>query len=88
MASDINDTAALPAYVAIAPCGCTKMACVDEPKHAKDTAKEIAACIRYGWRIERVTVGWIREHWVGSCDICQPPKRKRNKKNNQEALPL
>lgn len=55
-----------PCYIARKPdCGCIVMAVVDEPRHAKDTAKEIAKCIRDGLTIERVTVGYVRTHELG-----------------------
>lgn len=81
----MDDTADIPAYIAIAPCGCVRMATVDVPKLAKDNAKEIAACLRFGWRIERVTVGYVRSHGLSSCDVCEPP-RKRRRAVQQEVL--
>ena len=49
------------AYMAKCCCGGMVMACVDNPKHKKDTAKEVAACIRKGYSISRITVEEVRE---------------------------
>lgn len=68
------------AYVAIATCGCTVMATVDCPEHADENAREIAACIRDGLRIEHVTDDWVRTESRWGCDVCRKP--------TQEALPL
>lgn len=51
------------AYIGRADCGCIKLAIVDNPEHAKDTAKEIAKAIRQGYKIERVTCDYVRNNW-------------------------
>jgi hypothetical protein len=61
------------AYVAIAACGCTKMAAVDRPEYAEENASRIAACIRDGLRIEHVTSAWVRTESRWSCDVCREP---------------
>ena len=67
------------AYVAIAPCGCTKYAAVDRPDLAKDIAKEMRWAIAHGYRFERVTCAWVRENWRVDCETCKPPRQKKAK---------
>jgi uncharacterized OsmC-like protein len=74
------------AYVAIAPCGCVKMATVDTPERKETNAKEIAACVKDGYTIERKTCAWVRENWVSSCDLCR--RRKKAKPAEQGVLGL
>lgn len=78
------------AYVAKAPCGCTKYAGVDVPAAAKDNAREIAWAIKQGYAIERVTCQWVRENWHSECDVCRKPKRTRGRTApaQQEAMEL
>ena len=47
-------------YVARKPCGCVTMAIVDNPAHAKDTAKEISKAIRLGETVDRLPVEAVR----------------------------
>ena len=42
--------------------GTVVAATVDEPRMAKDNAKEVAKWIRGGCTIERVPVEWVRQH--------------------------
>jgi hypothetical protein len=78
-----------PAYIGRRPCGCIGFATVDDPKYAKDNAKEIAKVIKLGWTVERVTVQFVRENWGPGCEQCDKKKTKVTKKAvNQEALPL
>ena len=49
------------AYMAKCCCGGMVMACVDNPKHKKDTASEVAKSIKKGYEISRVTVEEVRE---------------------------
>lgn len=59
-----------PAYIArCKKCSAIVMATVDIPEHAEDVANAIADCVRRGFTIERVTVGYVRKHWSASC-IC------------------
>ena len=61
------------AYIARRPCGCIVIAIVDEPRHAKDTAKDVAKAIRQGYAVERVTIEVVRAGpW--ECSVCRPPK--------------
>lgn len=55
-------TESTPAYIARCKCGCggIVMATVDIPEHAEEVAKEVAACIRDGYSVEHVTVGYVR----------------------------
>lgn len=50
------------AYIAKCKCGGMVMAVVDLPEHKKDTAKEVASCLRAGFEIERMTVEEVRAH--------------------------
>lgn len=50
-------------YIGQAPCGCIKLAIVDNPEHAKDTAREISKAIKQGYKIRRVTCDYVRKHW-------------------------
>lgn len=56
-----------PAYIARCKCGCNGIvvAIADNPKHKKETAKEVAGCIEDGLSIERVTVGYVRSNPFG-----------------------
>lgn len=72
------------AYVAlIVPCGCLVAASIDEPRHKRDTAKFVAAKIRDGFRVERVSVAaakampgweWPCEHMVAAADAARGPQ--------------
>jgi len=62
-------------YIARAKCGCIVMACVDNPDHLKDTAKEVAKAIRQGYIIERATSSFIRGNWL--CPKHETEKTKR-----------
>lgn len=75
-------------YIGRRPCGCVAFAAVDDPAHAKDNAKEVAACIREGWTIERQTTAWVREHWGPGCATCEPKKAKKHQSTTQQELAL
>lgn len=65
-----------PAYIArCKKCKAIVMATVDVPEHAKDVAKDIADCVRRGFVIEHVTVGYVRENWSSSCTCTQDNNR-------------
>jgi len=65
-----------PAYIArCKTCGAIVMATVDLPEHAKDVAKDIASCVRRGFAIEHVTVGYVRANWSSSCTCTQANNR-------------
>ena len=59
----------MDAYIAKKECGCIVMACVDNPEHRRETAKEVAKAIRQGYIIERASAELtaklvsLREHW-------------------------
>ena len=59
-------------YVAKCSCGGLVMAVMDLPEHKKDTAREVASCLRDGFEIEHITVEEARAHkWCdnqGKCD--------------------
>ena len=63
----MDDKINTPSYIARCKCGCggTIMATVDVPERKRETAKEIAKCIRDGYAIERVTVGYVRSNPFG-----------------------
>lgn len=63
------------AYVALAPCGCTKFAGVDVPANRETLSEEIAASIKAGYRIERVTCAWVRENFRNTCATCKPAEQ-------------
>jgi len=69
-----------PCYIARCKCGCTGfvVAIVDNPNHKKEVAKEIASCIKEGFSIERVTVGYVRKTPLG----CQKKKEKNDTDTN------
>lgn len=58
--SDQNEST--PAYIARCKCGCSGviMMTVDMPDHAQEVAHEVAACVREGYPVEHVTVGYAR----------------------------
>lgn len=74
-----DDTTEPMAYVAKAPCGCTKYAGVDAPNRAKDNAREMRWAMQQGYTIERVTCAWVRANWRYDCDVCRKPERKRGR---------
>jgi hypothetical protein len=47
-------------FLALAPCGCVKMAVVDSADHRPLTAREVSLMIRRGYRVERVTTAEVR----------------------------
>lgn len=49
------------AYIGIAPCGCIRMAVTDRPEARRAAAMEIAAAIRSGYTVERVTCEYVRQ---------------------------
>lgn len=64
-----------PAYIArCKKCNAIVMATVDIPEHAEDVANDIADCVRRGFTIERVTVGYVRQNW-SSCTCTQANNR-------------
>lgn len=87
----------VPAYIARCKCGAIIMATVDKPELSEDNAKEIAACIRQGYVIERTTVGHVREMDWMDCTCNSEATRKfpraetptaRKDKQKQFCLPL
>lgn len=59
----MSDNSEVPSYIARCNCGCggIVLATVDTPEHAKEVAKEVATCIKKGYAVERVTVGYVRQ---------------------------
>lgn len=56
-----------PAYIARCKCGTIIMATVDRPEYAEDVANDVADCIRRGFAVERVTVGYVHENGLTEC---------------------
>jgi hypothetical protein len=81
-----TDTAEPMAYIARAACSCIKLATVDTPARAKTNAKEIAACVKLGYTIERVTCSWVRENFVSSCEVCRPKKKVKRQEQQESFL--
>jgi hypothetical protein len=52
-------------YVGRKPCGCIVAVVVDEPKYPKDTGKDVAAFIRRGYTVERITLEELRGRKIG-----------------------
>jgi hypothetical protein len=51
----MTDIEKLPFYIGKWPdCGCISAVCVDDPKHAKDTAKFVADIIKSGRIVEHL----------------------------------
>ena len=69
------------AYIAKCVCGGMIMAVVDLPDHKKDTAKEVASCLRAGYEIERLTVEEVRAH-----PFCENRGKCKEQKAGQLAL--
>lgn len=78
-----NDTEQM-AYIARCKCGAIIMATVDAPEHANENAQEIAACLKAGYTIERVTCEYVRTHW--SRCTCPKPQAKAPKENQISLL--
>ena len=69
-------------YAGIAPCGCIRMVCVDNPDHRKDTAAAVARCIKLGLRVELMETEAVRKaQW--DCGGADCPYAVR-----QKGLPL
>ena len=55
------------AYRSFKPCGCVGLVAVDCPEMQEDNATEVAAAIRAGYHIERVTLDEVRQGPFGRC---------------------
>jgi hypothetical protein len=83
--------AAMPCYIGRLPCGCVLAACVDDPKWAKQTARDIASWIREGMAVERVTCATaLLSGWPcpGKPDCASKKMRKHHGLDKAPALPL
>ena len=59
--------------VALRPCGCWVVAMSDIPEAVKDNAKEVARCMRQGYRIDRCAAEDIRSGKLPmQCPACHP----------------
>lgn len=52
-------------YIARKSCGCVVVWLLDIPADKKNTAREVAKCIRDGYTVERMTVGAARAGGFG-----------------------
>ena len=65
-------------YVAKCKCGGIVMATMDIPNHAEDVAKEVASCLKAGFRITRMSCERVRKAaWCENQGKCKARKRKR-----------
>lgn len=65
------------AYIGREPgCGCATVGIADTPEHAKDVARDIAQCVRWGMSIERVSIEEARTA-IGSCPHWRIDSRNR-----------
>ena len=51
------------AYIGRKTCGCLVFATVDDPKHRKEVAKDVAEAIAAGLAIDRVTCDYVRKNF-------------------------
>lgn len=72
-----------PAYIGLHSCGGWVLAVVDEPTHAKKTAKEIARAIRQGYTISRIECEDLRSGKVKMCK-CERKKVKAHRPRAEE----
>lgn len=62
------------AYVAYCKCGDLLFACVDNPTHRADTAKEVARIISQGYEIDRISCDKVRAaKWCQNRGRCSGP---------------
>ncbi len=70
-----DETENIPAYIAREKCGCIVGATVDDPNandyRIADMKKTLREWIDESLIIERVTVGFVREHFSEKCKIHQ-----------------
>lgn len=58
----------VPAYIGKLRCGCVISAVVDDGKCLQPVKDFLREAARYGYVIERTTVGWFREHGFQRCE--------------------
>ena len=64
-------------YVGLAPCGCIRTVCVDNPDYKKDTADTISRCVKLGLAVERwETVAVRSAKWDCGKPDCPFSKRQ------------
>lgn len=71
-------------YIGVWPaCGCIRFVTTDEPKYAKDNAKEISRLMKAGYRVENITVaefkGGARKFGCKDKNACLNPNTKNRK---------
>lgn len=69
----MNEPMAMAYIARAACCGNVVVAVVDNPEHARDTAREVARCVREGLAVERVPVEQVRHETLGC--RCKPKRR-------------
>lgn len=63
----MTDDNEIPTYIGRAKCGCIQMAIVDDGTDLDEISKCVGDAIKRGLFIERVTVGFVREHGFEKC---------------------
>ena len=63
-----------PVFAAMCSCDGWIGVAVDEPRFAKENAKSVAAWMRAGFRIEKITVNDVR---TGTIPMCKCERRKK-----------
>ena len=68
----------IPSYIGRLKCGCIVAAAVDDPdsKHPEDVKEYLKEMIDQDLIIERVTVGFVREHGLEKCKVHQDPPQQ------------
>jgi hypothetical protein len=59
----------MPSYIARERCGCVVGAVVDDPNHPEQVKESLREFINDSLVIERVTVGYVREHFLDKCPV-------------------
>ena len=83
---DMMSVTTVYVYIGTKACGHTVTASVDKPEHREDIAKEIAAWVRDGMTVERVSAEAARSR-LHFCD-CEKEAKKAKKAKSQQLLPL
>lgn len=63
----MSDDRLIPTYIARERCGCIVEAIVDDGKHPEHVKKSLKEWIDDNLIIERVTVGYVRDHGLELC---------------------
>lgn len=63
-------------YVAKAPCGCIRAACIDVPGDEKETAKLVADYVKRKLAVSHVLHETVKTTPWG-CEVCDPKEKKQ-----------